>query len=75
MRRVLLRVSMLLAPTLVWGQTNTGVITGTVTDSSGAVIPKATVKITNQATDVSLTSTTNQGGYFTSVPIDPALIR
>ncbi len=64
-------ISMLSTPTPMWAQTNTGVITGTVTDQSGAVIPNAKVTITSQSKNVPLTFTTNAEGYFTSVPIDP----
>ena len=37
---------------------------GRVTDSSGLVVPAATVQITNTATNVMVTSTTNQDGNF-----------
>src|SRR6185437_80983 len=71
MRKVLLCVSLLLTGALVWGQTNTAVITGTVTDPAGAVVPGAAVTIDNQSTGASLTFTTNGQGYYTSAPIDP----
>ena len=64
-------ISMLVTPAPMWAQTNTGVITGTVTDQSGAVIPNATVTITSQSTNAPLTFTTNAEGEFTSVPINP----
>jgi len=45
-------------------QTNKGELTGTVTDQSGAVIPDATVRITNPATGfVRETKTTGDGNY------------
>ncbi|HKS71851.1 MAG TPA: carboxypeptidase regulatory-like domain-containing protein [Terriglobales bacterium] len=71
MRKLLLCVSLLLTGTLMWGQTNTAVITGVVADSAGAVIPGAQVKITSQSTNASLTFATDSQGYFTSVPINP----
>ena len=37
-----------------------GRISGTVTDSQGAVVPGANVTITNEATDISRTLTTNE---------------
>jgi hypothetical protein len=46
-------------------------ISGTVTDPTGAVIPGAKVTITNQATNVSYSATTNSAGAwaFLSLPI------
>jgi hypothetical protein len=41
-------------------------ITGTVTDASGAVVPGVQVSVTNQATNVSATVTTNGTGYYTA---------
>ncbi|HZT74035.1 MAG TPA: TonB-dependent receptor [Terriglobales bacterium] len=42
----------------------TGSITGTVTDKSGAVIPGATVTVTNAAQGVTRTTTTNAEGSY-----------
>ncbi|PYT85738.1 MAG: hypothetical protein DMG36_27270 [Acidobacteria bacterium] len=54
----------------VWSQTVQGVITGTITDPTGAVVPNATVTITNVGTNISQTTTTgNDGSYrFSLVP-------
>jgi hypothetical protein len=41
-----------------------GTITGTVTDPSGAVVPNATVKVTNVDTNVTTTLTTNRAGVY-----------
>src|SRR5579864_4399133 len=49
----------------------TGIITGTLTDESGAVIPNASVTITNKETGFARTVTTNAEGYF-SAPALPA---
>src|SRR6476659_4330524 len=49
----------------VSGQTISGRISGTVTDSSGAVIPGATVTITNIATNATRTTATDDGGFYT----------
>jgi hypothetical protein len=53
------------------GQVQTGTITGTVRDSSGATIPGATVKATNGETGKVTTMVTDQnGGYaFSSLPV------
>jgi hypothetical protein len=47
-----------------WCQTITGAITGTVTDSSGAAIPGATVTATNVGTGVATPTQTNQSGIY-----------
>lgn len=48
-----------------WSQlVTTATITGTVRDASGAVIPHATVSVTNQATGVQTTSVSNSVGSF-----------
>lgn len=46
-------------------------IVGTVTDQSNAAIPGATVKITNVATGVSLTTTANDSGQYTFPTVTP----
>lgn len=56
---------------LVWGslsisaQTTTGRISGTITDASGAVIPGASVAVTNAATNSVRTATTDDNGFYT----------
>jgi hypothetical protein len=47
-------------------QVQNGQFTGTVTDPSGAAVPNVKVTITNQATSLSVTATTNQTGFFTA---------
>lgn len=47
------------------GQTITGTVGGTVTDSSGAVLANAIVKATGVATGVVSTATTNGAGIYT----------
>jgi hypothetical protein len=44
-----------------------GSIVGTLTDQTGAVVPKATVTVTNTATGLSRQATTNADGYY-SIP-------
>lgn len=54
-----------------FAQGPTGTISGIVTDETGAVIPNAVLTITNKATGVSRTATTNTEGFF-SAPALPA---
>lgn len=52
------------APT-AWSQATSGTLTGQVTDPTGAVIPNATVKITDTQHNSSVTTNTNAEGLFT----------
>jgi hypothetical protein len=55
-----------------FGQTaGTGTITGTVTDTSGAAIANATVKITNTDTGAVRTVQTNSDGTYTAAFLQP----
>ncbi|PYS71369.1 MAG: TonB-dependent receptor, partial [Acidobacteria bacterium] len=47
------------------GQTIFGRISGTVTDSSGAVVPNAAVTVTNSSTNAARTAVTDEGGFYT----------
>ncbi len=54
----------LILPGAALGQQSRGTITGTITDTSGAVVPNASVTVTNTATNTSTkTTTTVEGGY------------
>jgi hypothetical protein len=59
------------APVAATAQTIVGRISGTVTDQQGAVIPGATVTITNEATDIKRSVTTDDSGFFvaTNLPV------
>lgn len=48
-----------------------GTISGTITDPNGAVVPGATVTITNSATNQSFTTTTNSDGNYSSAVLSP----
>lgn len=47
-----------------WGQATTATLVGTVTDSSGAAIPKATVQITEQNTGQQYTREADGSGFY-----------
>ena len=61
---ILLSIGVLGAGPLL-AQSERGTITGTVHDSSGAVVPAATVRITNNATNVAIATASNVSGEFT----------
>jgi hypothetical protein len=50
-------------------------IRGTVVDASGAVIPRATVVAINVVTNVQMTRTTDERGYFTMSPLPAGSYR
>jgi hypothetical protein len=52
---------------------NSGTISGSVTDSTGAVVPDATVSILNPVSGFARTATTDNAGtyQFTNVPLNP----
>jgi hypothetical protein len=60
----LLMNGVFLTTTPMWGQVDTGLITGTVNDQGGAAIPSATVRISSQFTGVATHITANSQGYF-----------
>jgi hypothetical protein len=69
---VMLAAALALMPAALFGQA-TGNVTGIVADSTGAVIPKALVTLTNQATGVARTTTSNSDGAFALAGIIPGL--
>ena len=69
---LLLVISLILSPALLTAQTGgQGALQGTVTDPSGAVIPNATVTVTDQASGVSTTRQTSSAGLYTITPLIP----
>jgi hypothetical protein len=53
------------------GQAIYGTLLGTVTDSSGALVPNATIVVTNQATGVASTIQSNADGLFNINTLQP----
>ena len=47
-----------------WAQSGAGSIQGTITDPTGAVIPAASVKVVNQATNVAVSTKSNGVGFY-----------
>lgn len=67
----LLGIFCLLTPNLR-AQSATAILSGTVEDERGAVIPGASVTLTNTATGLARQATTNGEGYFTFPPLPPS---
>jgi hypothetical protein len=72
---VVLTFAILLALTGMTGfaQTDTGSIVGTVFDSSGAVVVGASVDVTNTATNVTHSLTTNSAGSYAALQLIPGI--
>jgi hypothetical protein len=66
----LLVFALVLTEITVSAQTPTGIISGTVTDESGAVVPNATVSITHKATGAVRRITANGAGIFSAPALD-----
>jgi len=64
-------ILLLLANTLTFGQAITASLQGRVADTSGAVLPKATISVTNTETGFSRTTTSDDGGQYklASLPV------
>jgi len=52
--------------------TNTGTVVGVVSDPSGAVIPGATVTLTDTTTNAARSTTTNKTGQYVFINVPPA---
>ena len=64
----------LAAGSLLFAQTQ-GAITGTVSDSSGAAVAGASVKVTNPATNATRTATTNDVGIYSFPELSPGVYQ
>ncbi len=66
MKRVyVLCLSVLAFALAAWGQEFRGAILGRITDASGAVVPAAGIKVTNEETNVSVETKSNEEGSYT----------
>ena len=62
-----------LYPVLVWGQaTNSGDVTGSVTDPSGAVVPGVKVLVKDIDKNTERTFVTNDAGLYDTGPLVPS---
>jgi len=55
----------------VFGQGTTSRVLGTVQDASGAVVPAATVKLVNEGTRITFTTTTSSAGSYVFEAVQP----
>ena len=77
MNRVLARLLLLALagflafPPLAAAQITRGAISGTVRDASGAVVPGATVTVTNVATNISRSAVSDAQGFYRVPALEP----
>jgi hypothetical protein len=58
----------------VWSQsTSSGTVAGSVTDQSNAVVPNATVSLTDSSTNIARSTTTNKEGRYIFVDVTPGV--
>ena len=57
----------------LWGQIQTGRISGTIYDPNKAVVPNATVTVTNKATNVAHKIVSNETGGYVVPALNPGL--
>src|SRR5688500_697732 len=55
---------LLFAPSFALGQATFGTLTGTVTDTTGAVVPNTSIEILNEGTNISRTVTSDNAGNY-----------
>lgn len=74
-RRILFCFTLLFASLLASAQESRGTLSGLVTDSSGAIVPKASVQIINIQTGSQIDVFTNDSGVFTAPFLLPSVYR
>ena len=74
--RMLTAAALMLAASLSFAQlSGSGTIQGTVTDSTGAVVPGATVQVTEVKTNVTHNLTTTGAGFYSAAALDPGTYK
>src|SRR5260370_41181019 len=64
-----------LAGVLAFAQFETATLTGTITDAAGAVVPNATIKAVNEATNIESTAVANGEGRYLFPNLRPGSYR
>jgi hypothetical protein len=72
-RTTLLLIALALATTAAWAQVETGSISGTVRDTTGASVAGATVTSRNTATSAERTTTTGDNGQYRITGLAPGI--
>jgi hypothetical protein len=73
--RAALLAFVLFASTPLFSQSSNGTISGTVADSTGAIVPGVTVTATNNATGVVTTGLSNDAGVYNFASLQPGTYR
>src|SRR5947207_3785153 len=73
--RIIALLSLFSVTSLVWAQTGTSTIRGTITDQSGGVIPGAKVTLTNTETNATRDTQSNETGSYVFDLITPATYK
>lgn len=60
-----------IASASAFGQSTTGGVNGTITDTTGAVVPGTSVTLSNVGTGVEVTTEANASGFFVFVNVQP----
>src|SRR5258708_22102375 len=72
-KTMLLLIIVALTTAPVWGQVNTGTISGTVRDSSGSAVAGATVTVRNVGTSAERSVTSGDNGQYTIPRLPPGI--
>jgi hypothetical protein len=75
MKHLVIAVLMLFAATIAWPQASNTTVRGTVSDQGQAIIPNATVTLTNTATNVSRATVSNEAGLYVFPGVTPGPYR
>src|SRR5436309_2442357 len=75
MKTRLALLTTLFLPAVLLAQDTRGTINGRVADPSGAVVPGASITVSNPATGLKSVATTNQDGYYQAPLLPPGLYK
>ena len=70
---LLICLSALLGPVVSLAQSTNGLITGSITDATGAVVPNVAITVTDQGTGVTRKVSTDGGGHYIVTQLPPAV--
>lgn len=71
----LVATAMCVLPAALFGQAVNGSIVGTITDSTGAVVPESQVTITDVSKNISRSATTDSSGYYSFPDVSPGVYK